>query len=83
MHNVHVTFTSFSLNAVLLSGWQRAKNETGDNEMTCDRPDNAYTVSSALARHPSGIRLDYVMYRANAGEYSVSSESCRLFNSAR
>jgi len=51
---------------------QRAKNETDDNEATCDRPDNPYTVSSALAQHPNGVRLDYVMYRANAGEFSAS-----------
>jgi len=47
---------------------QRVKNETEDNEMTCDRPDNPYTTLSALARQPHGIRLDYIMYRANAGE---------------
>jgi len=47
---------------------QRVKNETEDNETTCDRPDNPYTTSSALARQPHGIRLDYIMYRANAGE---------------
>jgi len=37
------------------------------DETTCDRPDNPYTMSSALAHRPNGVRLDYVMYRANAG----------------
>jgi len=54
---------------VILFWWQRAKNETEDNETTCDRPDNPYTVSAVLARQPNGVRLDYIMYRANAGEF--------------
>jgi len=52
---------------VMLLCWQRAQNETGDNETTCDRPDNPYTVPSVLAQQPHGVRLDYIMYRANAG----------------
>jgi len=48
---------------------QRTKNETMDNETTCDRPDNPYAASSSLAQHPDGMRLDYIMYRANAGEF--------------
>jgi len=55
--------------------WQRTKNDTEDSEMTCDRPDNPYTVSSALARYPNGVRLDYIMFRANAGEFSASQSS--------
>ena len=43
-----------------------------DNETTCDRPDNLYTTSSAHARSPVGERLDYLMFRANAGEFSAS-----------
>jgi len=39
--------------------------------MTCDRPDNPYTVPSALVQNPNGVRLDYIMYRANAGEFSA------------
>ena len=46
--------------------------------MTCDRPDNPYTVPSALVQNPNGVRLDYIMYRANAGEFSAL-ESRRLF----
>jgi len=52
----------------MLLSYQRSKSETGDSEMTCDRPDNPYTVSSTLAQRPNGARLDYVMYRANAGK---------------
>jgi len=49
--------------------WQQAKSNMEDNETTCDRPDNPYTISSPLVlAHPNGVRLDYIMYRANAGE---------------
>jgi len=54
---------------------QRAQNETDDNETTCDRPDNPYTLSSVLARQPNGVRLDYIMYRANAGEWASDYKS--------
>lgn len=56
---------------------RRTKAQTDDNETTCDRPDNPYTVSSAPAQHPNGIRLDYIMYRANAG-VDVACEQCQL-----
>lgn len=56
---------------------RRAKNESGDSEMTCDRPDNPYTVPSALVQNPDGVRLDYIMYRANAG-IDIVCEECHL-----
>ena len=45
------------------------KLEPGDEETTCDRPDNPYTTQQSLKLRPKGIRLDYIMYRENGGKF--------------
>jgi sphingomyelin phosphodiesterase 2 len=54
---------------------RREKDRSEDEEMTCDRPDNPYTALSALRTHPNGIRLDYIMFRQNAG-IDITCEKC-------
>ena len=34
---------------------------------TCERPDNPFSSPSFVKTHPIGIRLDYILYRNNAG----------------
>ncbi|GMS99608.1 hypothetical protein PENTCL1PPCAC_21783, partial [Pristionchus entomophagus] len=55
-------------NAQLIDGWRELHGFTPDasvfaDGMTCDRPDNCYTVKSMMERLGDGKRLDYIMYK--------------------
>ncbi|KAI0232721.1 putative neutral sphingomyelinase [Lamellibrachia satsuma] len=42
---------------------------------TCERPDNPFSSPSFVKTHPIGIRLDYILYRSNAG-YDMVCDKC-------
>ncbi|KAF8368144.1 hypothetical protein PRIPAC_85973 [Pristionchus pacificus] len=55
-------------NTHLIDAWRALHGFTPDtavfaNGMTCDRPDNCYTVKSMLEKLGDGKRLDYIMYK--------------------
>ena len=58
---------------MLFFNLQRIKNKSGDEETTCDRPDNPYTSPIALKKTPKGVQLDYIMFRSNSGKEKVST----------
>jgi sphingomyelin phosphodiesterase 2 len=56
---------------------RREKANSDSEEMTCDRPDNPYTSPHSLKFRPNGTRLDYIMFRPNAG-MDITCEKCYL-----
>ncbi|KAI6215172.1 hypothetical protein M3Y94_00354400 [Aphelenchoides besseyi] len=48
----------------LSDAWESRPNKDFNDGMTCDRPDNTYTMKSVLSQSPNGKRLDYIMYQS-------------------